>query len=75
MLAGFAGWRGVLVAGEEARSREAGENAEMAARHLVPFRATLQAGDPVRTGCGDDWRFHGPVPLALSIPYGDSIHH
>jgi hypothetical protein len=54
MLAGFAGWRGVLVAGGEARSREAGENAEMAARHLVPFRATLQAGDPVRTGCGDD---------------------
>jgi hypothetical protein len=63
----------VLVAGEETRSREAGENAEMAARHLVPLRAALRAGDPVCMGCGDDGVFHGPVPLGLSIPYGPSI--
>ena len=54
----------MLVAGEEARSREAGENAEVAARHLVPFGAALRAGDPVGAGCGDDGDFHGPLPLA-----------
>ena len=59
----------MLVAGEETRSREAGENAEVAARHLVPFGAALRAGDPVRTGCGDDREFHGHLPLALSISY------
>jgi hypothetical protein len=58
-----------LVAGEETRSREAGENAEMTARHLVPFGAALRIGDPVGAGCGDDGDFHGPVPLALSISY------
>jgi hypothetical protein len=30
-----------LIAGEETRSREARENAEVAARHLVPLRAAL----------------------------------
>ena len=59
-----------LVAGEETRSREAGENAEMAARHLVPFGAALRAGDPVGAGCGDDGDFHGDLPLGLSISYG-----
>jgi hypothetical protein len=62
-----------LVAGEETRSREAGENAEMAARHLVALRAALRAGDPMRTGCGDDGDFHWPVPLGLSIPYSAYI--
>jgi len=52
-----------LVAGEETRSREAGKNAEVAARHLVPLRAALRAGDPVSMGCGDDGDFHRPVPL------------
>jgi len=36
----FAGWRGEdLVAGEETRSRKAGQDAEMPARHLMPFGA------------------------------------
>jgi hypothetical protein len=52
--------REVLVAREEARSREAGENAEMAARHLVPFGAALGADDRVRAGCGANGEFHGP---------------
>jgi hypothetical protein len=52
-----------LVAGEETRSREAGENAEMAARHLVPFGAAQRAGDAVRPGCGDDGEFHGAFCL------------
>jgi len=47
-----------LVAGEETRSGEAGKNAEMAARHLVPFGAALRTGDPARLGCGDDGKFH-----------------
>ena len=47
-----------LVAGEEARSRETGENAEVTARHLVPLGTALGAGDPIRTGC-DDGVFHG----------------
>jgi hypothetical protein len=60
----FAGLRRFeLVAGEETRSRETGENAEVAARHLVPFRAALRAGDPVGAGCGDDGEFHGPFCL------------
>jgi len=55
---------GVLaLVGEEARSREAGENAEVAARHLVPFRAALGAGDPVGAGCSDDGEFHGSFCL------------
>ena len=69
---------GVLaLVGEEARSRETGENAEVSARHLVPLRAALRVGDPVRTGCNDRV-FHGPSAfgsLALSIPYGDNINH
>jgi len=52
-----------LVAGEETRSREAGENAEVAARHLVPFGAALRACEPMRAGCGDHGDFHGAVPL------------
>jgi hypothetical protein len=52
-----------LVAGEETRSREAGKNAEMAARHLVPFGAALRAGDPVRLGCGDNGELHGRFSL------------
>ena len=55
--------RGVLVAREKARSRQAGENTEMATRHLVPFGAALRAGDPVSTGCGDDEEFHGALCL------------
>jgi len=58
-----------LVAGEETRSRETRESAEMTARHLVPFRAALRAGDPRGTGCGDDGEFHWPLPLGLSIPH------
>ena len=58
-----------LVAGEETRSREARENAEMAAWHLVPFGAALRAGNPVGAGCGDDGDFHGHLPLGLSISY------
>ena len=52
-----------LVAGEETRSREAGQDAEMAARHLVALGAA-------RRGCtaiGPGWveqRFHGTLPLA-----------
>ena len=69
-MRGAGGAGGVaLVAGEETRSREAGENTEVAARHLVPFGAALRAGDPVRADCGDDGEFHEPLPLALSIPY------
>jgi hypothetical protein len=73
----FAGWRGFLelVAGEEARSRKAREYPKMAARHLVPLGAALRTGDPVGTDCGNDGEFHGPVPLALSIPYRDNINH
>ena len=52
-----------LVAGEETRSREAGENAEVAARHLVPFGAALRACDPVCMGCGDDGDSHRPFCL------------
>ena len=52
-----------LIAGEEARSRETGENPEMAARHLVPLGAALRDSDRVRTGDGDEGGFHGPVPL------------
>ncbi|HEX3968389.1 MAG TPA: hypothetical protein VHW70_10520 [Edaphobacter sp.] len=53
-----------LVAGEEARSREAREHAEVAARHLVPLRTALRAGNAMCTGCGNEGRFHhGPVPL------------
>jgi hypothetical protein len=48
-----------LVAGEETRSRETGENAEMAARHLVPFGTALGAGNPEGTSCGHDSAFHG----------------
>jgi hypothetical protein len=43
-----------LVTGEEIRSREAGEDAEMAARHLVLSGAALGACDCVFPGCGDD---------------------
>jgi hypothetical protein len=52
-----------LIAGEEARSRQAGENAEMAARHLVPFGAALRACDPVSTSCGYEREFHGALCL------------
>ena len=52
-----------LIAGEEARSRQAGENAEMAARHLVPFGAALRACDPVSTSCSNDGEFHGALSL------------
>jgi hypothetical protein len=64
-----------LVAGEETRSREAGQNAEVPTRHLMPLGAALRAGNPVRTGCGDGEEFHGPVPLGLSIPYRDNGNH
>jgi hypothetical protein len=47
-----------LVAGEETRSREAGQNAEVPARHLMPLGAALRAGDPGRSGCGDGEEFH-----------------
>jgi hypothetical protein len=56
-----------LVAGEETRSRETRQNAQMPARHLVPLRAALRAGDS-DAGCGDDEKIHEPVPLGLSIP-------
>jgi len=52
-----------LVAGEETRSRKAGENTEVPARHLVPLGAALRACDTMRTGCGDGAEFHWPVPL------------
>ena len=48
-----------LVAGEETRSRETRENAKMTARHLVPLRAALGAGDGMGTGCGDHDGIHG----------------
>jgi hypothetical protein len=48
---GFAGWCSELVAGEETRSREAGQHTQMAARHLVPLRAALESGDAVDPGC------------------------
>ena len=64
-----------LVAGEETRSREAGQNAEVPTRHLMPLGEALGAGDPVRTGCGDGEEFHGPVPLGLSIPYRYNDNH
>jgi hypothetical protein len=64
-----------LVAGEETRSREAGENAGVAARHLVPLGAVLRAGGPVRAGCGDGGEFHGPLPLGLSISYYNDFAH
>ncbi|MGH9596704.1 MAG: hypothetical protein ACRD3K_07900 [Edaphobacter sp.] len=57
MLGGedFAGWKGVaLVAGEETRSREAGEYAKVPTRHLVLLRAAERVCDAMRTGCGDD---------------------
>jgi hypothetical protein len=63
-----------LVAGEETRSREAGEHAEMPARHLMLLGAAERAADPVRPGYGDE-DFHGPLPLPPSIPYGDHIYH
>jgi hypothetical protein len=44
-------------------------------RHLMPLGAALQAGNPVRTGCGDGEEFHGPMPLGLSIPYRDNGNH
>jgi hypothetical protein len=47
----------------------------MAARHLVPLGAALRTGDPMGTDCGNDGEFHGPVPLAVSIPYRDEINH
>jgi hypothetical protein len=61
----FAGWRVfALVAGEEARSREAGEHTEVPARHLVPLRAALQTGDAMCMGYGNEGAVHhGPVPL------------
>jgi len=57
-----------LVAGEETRSREAGKNTQVSARHLVPLRATLRAGSSADPGCGDDEEIHKPLPLGLSIP-------
>jgi hypothetical protein len=54
---------GALVAGEQARSRQTGENAEVASRHLVPFGAALFACDPVNAGCGYDGDFHGALCL------------
>ena len=50
----------MLVAGEETRSREAGKNAKVPARHLVPLGAALRAGGSVYPGCGDDGELHGP---------------
>jgi hypothetical protein len=64
-LLDFAGWRVfALVSGEEARSREAWEYAEMPARHLMPLRAALRTGDAMCTGYGNEGTIHhGPVPL------------
>jgi len=56
-----------LVAGEETRSRQARQNAQVSARHLVSLRPTLQAGVS-DAGCGDDEEIHKPLPLGLSIP-------
>ncbi|HWW96236.1 MAG TPA: hypothetical protein VNY74_00990 [Edaphobacter sp.] len=64
-----------LVAGEETRSREAGENAEVTARHLVPLGAALRAGDPVCMGCGDDGDFHGPCLWAEYTLQARKIDH
>jgi hypothetical protein len=68
----FAGWRVVrLVAGEETRSREAGQRAPILARHNV-------CGEAARRSCnysvsaGHDCieRFHGEtLPVALSIAH------
>ncbi|WP_353068082.1 hypothetical protein RBB75_10625 [Tunturibacter empetritectus] len=64
----FAGWRVVrLVAGEETRSREAGQDAEMAARHLVArhlvvSRAALKGCAAIGPGCVEQ-RSHGGVCL------------
>ncbi|MBB5318273.1 hypothetical protein [Tunturibacter empetritectus] len=59
-------WRGLrrlvgcssLVAGEETRSREAGQDAEMAARHLVALGAALEGCAAIAPGCVEQ-RFHG----------------
>ena len=57
-----------LVAGEETRSREAGENAKVPARHLVTLRAALLTSDAMCTGYGnEEVVHHGPVPFGLSI--------
>jgi hypothetical protein len=48
-----------LVAGEETRSGKARKDAEVAARHLVPFGAALWADDPARAECSADGEFHG----------------
>jgi hypothetical protein len=47
-----------LVAGEETRSREAGQDAEMAARHLVARGAALEGCAAIGPGCVEQ-RFHG----------------
>jgi predicted membrane chloride channel (bestrophin family) len=56
-----------LVAGEETRSRQARQNAQVSARHLVSLRATLRAVVSADAGCGDEV-IHKPLPLGLSIP-------
>ncbi|WP_433968162.1 hypothetical protein [Tunturiibacter gelidiferens] len=51
-----------LVAGEETRSREAGQDAEMATRHLVAPGAALEGCDAIDPGCVEQ-RFHWGVCL------------
>ncbi|WP_158945760.1 hypothetical protein [Granulicella sp. S190] len=53
-----AGGASSLVAGEETRSREAGQDAEVAARYLVTPGAAQSSCESGSPGCKEQ-RFHG----------------